>query len=403
MENFRYEEAIKYIVDLITIQKIIDLDLAYLLIIISYYDGNYEKAEELINIAKKEGIYDERYNDLLYKIKNIESIKQKANNIYNQNKYEEALKEYTEILKFDPNNRKFNSIILANRASCYQKLNKNLDALKDLNLSLKIYPNYNRGYIKRANIFLQMKKYKEAIEDFFKAKSKDANATSLLEQYLENTNKKLNDLEIELNMEKARNQKLFQEIISLKNLLNSKDYLLNDKTEQIDDLRKSIKNFDKTEYSNKDKLLELMEKLQIKEEKLKNVENELANLKLRYPFELKEGERLMSIIFISEDQKIHTSFYCKNTDKFNKLENILYDRYPLYSEDENYFLANGQKVNKYKSLDYNNIKDGDVITLYQFEFNNDFGPKNYYNDNQQNQNQNESNNLEYSLKKLIHK
>ena len=137
MENFRYEEAIKYIIDLITTQKHHDLDLAYYLIIISYYDGNYAKAEELINIMKKEGIYDERYNDLLYKIKNIESIKEKANNIFKQNKYEEALKEYTEILKFDPNNRKFNSIILANRASCYQKLNKNLDALKDLNLSVK--------------------------------------------------------------------------------------------------------------------------------------------------------------------------------------------------------------------------------------------------------------------------
>ena len=405
MENFRYEEAIKYIIDLITTQKHHDLDLAYYLIIIFYYDGNYAKAEELINIMKKEGIYDERYNDLLYKIKNIESIKEKANNIFKQNKYEEALKEYTEILKFDPNNRKFNSIILANRASCYQKLNKNLDALKDLNLSLKINPNYNRGYIKRGNVFLQLNKYKEAIEDFFKAKNTEANATSLLVQHLENTNKKINDLEIDLNMEKARNQKLFQEIISLKNLVNTKDYLLNDKTEQIDDLRKSIKHFDKTEYSNKDKLLELMEKLQIKEEKLKNVENELVNLKLRYPFELKEGERLMSIIIMSEDQKIHTSFFCKNTDKFNKLENILYDKYPLYSEEENYFIANGQKVNKYRSLEYNNIKDGDIITLYPFEFNNEFGPQSYYNDSQQNQNQNQNQNgtnkLEYSLEKLI--
>ena len=144
-----------------------------------------------------------------------------------------------------------------------------------------------------------------------------------------------------------------------------------------------------------------MEKLQIKEEKLKNVENELANLKLRYPFELKEGERLMSIIFMSEDQKIHTSFFCKNTDKFYKLEFILYDKYPLYSEDENYFLANGQKVNKHKSLEFNNIKDGDIITLYPYELNNDIGPKSYYNDNQQNQIG--TNKLEYSLDKIIFK
>ena len=63
--------------------------------------------------------------DLLEKVNTIESVKNKGNEIFKQKKYEEAIEEYTKILEFDPNNKKFNSLILANRALCYQKLKKN--------------------------------------------------------------------------------------------------------------------------------------------------------------------------------------------------------------------------------------------------------------------------------------
>ena len=204
-----------------------------------------------------------------------------------------------------------------------------------------------------------------------KAKEIEPNSTNGIEDYFEKTNKNITDLENELNNEKIRNEKLCKEIISLKNIINNKDFLINDQTDKIDDLRKSIQNFDNVKYTNKDKLLELMEKLEAKEEQLKKVENELNQTKLRNPFDLKEGERLMTVIFVSGDQKIHHSFICKNTDKFNKLENMLYEIYPNYIDSENYFIVNGEKINKYKSLDFNNIKDSDVITLYQVDFNNE--------------------------------
>ena len=371
IDGLRYDEAIKYITNEIMENKIRDKDFAYYLILVFYLDGRYSEAEELINIAEREKLYDERYKDLLYKIKNIDSLKQKANDLYFHNKYEEAIKEYTNLLSFDQRNKKFISIILANRASCYQKLNKNYDALLDLNKCLKINPKYTKGYIKRGNVLLQLKKYKEAIEDFMKAKEIEPNSTNGIEDYFEKTNKKITDLENELNNEKIRNEKLYKEIISLKNIINNKDFLINDQTDKIDDLRKSIQNFDNVKYTNKDKLLELMEKLEAKEEQLKKVENELNQTKLRNPFDLKEGERLMTVIFVSGDQKIHHSFICKNTDKFNKLENMLYEIYPNYIDSENYFIVNGEKINKYKSLDFNNIKDSDVITLYQVDFNNE--------------------------------
>ena len=81
------------------------------------------------------------------------------------------------------------------------------------------------------------------------------------------------------------------------------------------------------------------------------------------PFTLEEGEKLISIIFISSDQKLHFSVICKNTEKFHKIEGQLYESYPEYSENDNFFILNGRKINRYKSLEENGIKNNDIIIL----------------------------------------
>ena len=58
----------------------------------------------------------------------------------------------------------------------------------------------------------------------------------------------------------------------------------------------------------------------------------------------------MSVIFTSVDQKAHYSIICKNTDT-------------IYSETDNYFLCNGQVINKFKTFEVNHIKNGDTIVL----------------------------------------
>ena len=107
----------------------------------------------------------------------------------NKKKYEEAIEEYTKILEFDPSNKKFNSLILANRALCYQKLNKNVEALRDSNQSIKLNPFYARGYIKRGNVYMELKMFDDARADFQKAKDLDPNVSGV-EGYLNDANKK---------------------------------------------------------------------------------------------------------------------------------------------------------------------------------------------------------------------
>ena len=79
---------------------------------------------------------------------------------------------------------------------------------------------------------------------------------------------------------------------------------------------------------------------------------------------MKPGENIYAINFTSIDQKIgHYAIACKNTDIFARLEEKLYEDYPEYKDKETYFLKNGIKIKRFKSLDENNIKDNDILML----------------------------------------
>ena len=71
-----------------------------------------------------------------------------------------------------------------------------------------------------------------------------------------------------------------------------------------------------------------------KEKEIKELKERLS----RFSFELNKGEKLMSLIFMSVDQNIQCSIICKNSDKFNQIENKLYEDYPEYSEFDNIFI-----------------------------------------------------------------
>jgi len=106
--------------------------------------------------------------------------------------------------------------------------------------------------------------------------------------------------------------------------------------------------------------LESKEQLNKKEKIIKELELKIS----QFPFDFSPGEKIMSIIFISFDQNIISSFICKNTDSFKYLENKFYEKYSEYKDLDNIFILNGRKINKDKSLDENIIKNNDIITIY---------------------------------------
>ena len=96
--------------------------------------------------------------------------------------------------------------------------------------------------------------------------------------------------------------------------------------------------------------------------------NELKELKSFLPFEIKKGEKLMNIIITSHDQKITCPILCKNTEIFNNIENLLYEKYPQYKEIDNFFIVNGNKINKNKNLEENKINNNEIITLIPSDY-----------------------------------
>jgi len=96
--------------------------------------------------------------------------------------------------------------------------------------------------------------------------------------------------------------------------------------------------------------------------RLLELENELNLFKSYYCFS--SGEKLISIKFVSVDQNIKDfKVIVKNTDKFSKLEDIVYEKYPNYKDTDNYFIFNGKRINRNRTLEENNIRNNDILTL----------------------------------------
>ena len=179
-----------------------------------------------------------------------------------------------------------------------------------------------------------------------------------LKSYIDNSiSQKESMLELKSN-ENSKNNKEIKNKSLLERIAHLKHELEKEKNEKKN-LKEKIIELEKNKIS-KDLLCEnILEK----DKKIKELEIKLS----RFPFELSEGEKLISIIFISIDQKMHYSIVCKDTDNFNKIELKLYEHYPSYSETENFFTVNGNIINRFKNIKENNIHDNDIIIINELD------------------------------------
>ena len=177
----------------------------------------------------------------------------------------------------------------------------------------------------------------------------------------------LEQLKLQLRKEKEKIKELEKLLLEEKNKNKKSETMINDLRKDLEKERNNnnkIKKEIKEEKINIKKLGKetkesMIETIIEKDKEIKELKEKLA----RFPFILEEGEDLLSIRFISTDQQLNYSIICKNTDEFHKIEGKLYKEFPKYSENENYFLLNGKKINRYKTLEQNGVKNGDTIML----------------------------------------
>ena len=214
------------------------------------------------------------------------------------------------------------------------------------------------------NIINENKKLKEELNIY---KKENENLQNKINK-LKNDNNKLNNELINANKIISKFNNNQNNNIDINNKINNLNEMLKMKDNIINDLKKQLENKEhnnlksqliQNNNQNNNETIELYKRI----DELNKRIDELNKKLKRYPINLEENEKLMSVIFTSTDQKAHYSIICKNTDTIHNLENELYNEYPEYSETDNYFLCKGQVINKFKTLEVNHIKNGDIILL----------------------------------------
>ncbi|KAG0238867.1 Serine/threonine-protein phosphatase 5 [Actinomortierella wolfii] len=89
-------------------------------------------------------------------------IKEEANKLFANKKYEEAIEKYTEAIELNPNVAAY----YANRAFCNTKLENYGLAIEDGDKAIEVDPKYAKGYYRRGVGKYALSRFKEAAKDF---------------------------------------------------------------------------------------------------------------------------------------------------------------------------------------------------------------------------------------------
>jgi len=81
---------------------------------------------------------------------------------------------------------------------------------------------------------------------------------------------------------------------------------------------------------------------------------------------LKTKLQIITLNFISSDENIKYSLLCKKTEKFSKIEELLYENFPQYKSPNNYFLINNNRIIKDRTLEENILQENDILELFNY-------------------------------------
>ena len=150
-----------------------------------------------------------------------------------------------------------------------------------------------------------------------------------------------------------------EEIIKLKNDLIKANKIIEDQNKKIKQLEYQLNNKNET-YENQ---------LRLKNKKIDELNKKLENLIIdsNMSDQLINRKQMICVNFTSMDQKINLSIPCIKTDIFAEIEEKLYKEYPEYRETNNYFIANGKQILRFKTIEDNKIGNELPVILNKSE------------------------------------
>jgi len=147
-----------------------------------------------------------------------------------------------------------------------------------------------------------------------------------------------------------------KEILNLKNELNNAKNIIEQQKNTINTLRNQLNN-------NSGNYQYYQNIINQKEKEINNLKLELQNIKSQNKEQYININKMMTVNFISMDQKVHFAVPCIGTNTFAEVEEKLYKQFPEYRETNNHFIANGQPVLRFKTISQNKIGNGLPVTM----------------------------------------
>ncbi|KAL0732979.1 hypothetical protein Bca4012_009189 [Brassica carinata] len=102
--------------------------------------------------------------------------REKGDEFLKEKKFSEAIKQYTEAIKRNPEDPKAYS----NRAACYNKLGAIADGLEDAEKCIGIDPKFSGGYIRKAEVEFYLKEFDNAMKTYVEGLKHDPSNQELL-------------------------------------------------------------------------------------------------------------------------------------------------------------------------------------------------------------------------------
>lgn len=107
----------------------------------------------------------------------VENLKQQGNACVREKKYQKAMLHYSHAIKLDPKNYS----LYSNRSFTLLMMERYRDALNDALMTIRLKPDWSKGYFRKGEVELKLSSYNEALESYNKALSLQPNEPKILE------------------------------------------------------------------------------------------------------------------------------------------------------------------------------------------------------------------------------
>lgn len=163
----KYSEASEITVSVLRRDKM-NADAVYVRALCLYYDDDIDKAVNFFTHCLKLSPDHKNAKITLRKAKQLASKKAEGNAAFKSSNHQKAYDLYTEALEIDDKNRRTNAKLFCNRALVGFKIGKVEEAAEDCSRAIDLDENYLRAYQRRAQYYMKLEKYDEAVYDYKK-------------------------------------------------------------------------------------------------------------------------------------------------------------------------------------------------------------------------------------------